>query len=271
LTVRRVVRTAASWIEGAARLGYLSIGIVYIIVGLMTAAAAIGIGGKAASWGDALREISAMPLGTIALIVIGVGLLGYSAWLLINAITDSDRRGRDAKALFVRTGQAGSAVIHTFIGVNALRFAMMHRSSGSSSDANAQHWTGRVMDMPLGRIVVVIAGLTFLGYAVYALTRAWEAKLGSRLHVPSTAARPIIVAICRFGIGARAIVIGIIGGSLVAAAIHQNPSRTEASRGALLNVARAPFGDALLLIVSIGLAAYGVYAIVKARYRTIHA
>lgn len=252
-------------------MGYFAIGVVYIIVGLMTAAAAIGVGGKTASWGDALREISAMPLGTIALIAIGVGLLGYSAWLLINAITDSDRRGRDAKALFVRTGQAGSAVIHTFIGVNALRFAMTHRSSGASSDANAQNWTARVMEMPLGRAVVVIAGLAFLAYAIYAITRAWEAKLGSRLHLPSTAIRPAIVAICRFGIAARAIVIGVIGGSLVAAAVHHNPSRTEASKGALLNVARAPFGDALLLVVSVGLAAYGVYAIVKARYRTIHA
>jgi hypothetical protein len=66
LTVRHVVRTAAPWIEGAARLGYVSIGTVYIIVGFMTAAAAIGVGGKTATWGDALRAIGAMPLGTIA-------------------------------------------------------------------------------------------------------------------------------------------------------------------------------------------------------------
>jgi hypothetical protein len=271
LTVPRTVRTAAPWIEGAARLGFLSIGIVYIIVGFMTAAAAMGVGGKTASWGDALGAISAMPLGTIALVVIGVALLGYSAWLLSSVVTDSERRGNDAKGLLIRAGQAGSAVIHAFVGVNALRFAMTHRGSGSSSDANAKSWTARVMDMPFGRVAVVIAGAAFLAYAIYALTRAWEAKLSSRLHLPASPLRPVIVTICRFGIAARAIVIGVIGGSLVAAAVQQNPSRTEASRGALLNVARAPFGDVLLLIVSVGLAAYGVYAIVKSRYRTVRA
>ena len=267
----RAVARVAPWIEGAARLGYLSIGVVYIIAGLMTAGAATGLGGKAATWRDALAKISAMPLGAVALMIIGVALLGYSAWLASSSITDAERRGNDAKGLFVRAGKLASAVIHVFIGVNALRYATTHRSSSSGGDANAKHWTARAMEMPLGRIVVAIAGLAFLGYAVYAFTRSWEAKLGSRLHLPSNSARPLIVAICRFGIAARGIVIGVIGLSFLAAAVHQNPSRSEASRGALIDLARAPFGAAVLLIVSLGLVAYGIYAIVKARYRTIHA
>ncbi|HEX9406611.1 MAG TPA: DUF1206 domain-containing protein [Thermoanaerobaculia bacterium] len=264
--------TAAPWIERAARLGYFSIGVVYIIVGLMTAAAAMGIGGKAANWTDAIAEISAMPLGTIALLIIGIGLLGYSVWLVSSAITDSDQRGRDAKGLMIRAGAVAAAVIHVFIAAGVFHLARTHTSSSSSgSDISAKEWTGRVMEMPFGRWLVGIAGLAFLGYAVYALTRAWEAKLSDRLHLPVMQARPLIVAICRFGIAGRAIVVGVIGASLVGAALHQNPSRTEAIRGALINVAQAPYGHPLLLIVSLGLAAYGLYAIVKARYRAIQA
>ena len=69
----------------------------------------------------------------------------------------------------------------------------------------------------------------------------------------------------------RAVVVGVIGMSVIAAALQQNPARTEATQGALLDLAQAPLGHILLAIVSLGLAGYGVYEIVKARYRTIRA
>ena len=256
-----------NWIERTARLGYISVGCVYIIAGFLSAMAALGLGGKTASWRDALYVVNDFPLGRIALVVIAIGLTGYGVWGVISGITDSDRRGGDWKGIALRIRAFGSGLVHLAMAFSVFRFALTQRGGGSGSEANARHWTARLMDVPAGRLLVALIGLALLGYGVAALWRAWQAKLGERLHIP--ARHTVIIAICRFGIAARGILVGVIGTSLVRAAIHGNPSETRATKGALERVAEAPFGRWLLVAVTIGLAAYGVYAIVKGMYRTV--
>lgn len=259
----------AKWVERAARLGYISVGCVYIIAGSMTAAAALHRGGHTASWHDAIVAVSAVPLGIVALLVIALGLFGYGAWGLISAVVDSDRRGSDFKGIALRAKYAASGVVHAAMAYGVARFALTHHSSNSGSDSNARHWTARVMDMPFGRVVVFIGGLALIAYGAAALWRAWEAKLGERLHVPKIPARALLIGVCRFGIAARGIVVAVVGGSLIEAVIHRDPSRTRATKGALQRLAEAPYGRAVLFIVALGLVAYGVYAIVKGRFRTV--
>ncbi len=263
-------RQPAEWIERTARLGYFAVGCVYIIGGLMTAAAAAGAGGHTSSWHEAIAAVSRAPLGVFALIVIGVGLTGYAAWGIISGFTDSDQRGNDLKGLALRARNIASGIFHATLAFSLFRFALTNRGGGSGSDRNAQHWTGKLMDVPFGRWLVAVSGMVLIGYGLASLWRAWQAKLGQRLHVPATVpGRALLVAVCRFGIAARGIVVGIVGSSLIEAAIHHNPERTRATRGALQSVGSAPHGAVLLFIIAVGLAAYGVYAIVKGRYRTV--
>lgn len=263
------LREPIRWIEPVARLGYLSIGFVYIVAGCMTAAAAAGAGGQAASWRDAIAEVNRMPLGSAALVVIVIGLLGYSIWLCISAVTDSDQRGRDAKGIALRLRGVASAVIHVAMAVSIVRFLTTHSAGGSGGDRAAKMWTARLMDAPFGRWFVALAGVIFVGYGVYSCWKAWEAKLGERLHIARIRARELLVAVCRFGIAARGVVVAVIGGSIIEAAVHHNPERTKATKGALLRVAQEPYGRILLLILSLGLIAYGFYSMVKAKYRTV--
>jgi uncharacterized protein DUF1206 len=74
------------------------------------------------------------------------------------------------------------------------------------------------------------------------------------------------VAISRFGIGSRGIVFFIVGGSLVLAALRHNPEAAHGTSGALQELP-----DPMLVVVVLGLAAYGVYALVNAKYRRIEA
>ena len=83
-------------------------------------------------------------------------------------------------------------------------------------------------------------------------------------------ARRNVIAVSRFGIAARAVVFFVIGGSFVLAALRHNPEAAHAVTGALRLIAE-PFGGALLVLVGIGLAAYGIFAFVNARYRSIRA
>jgi hypothetical protein len=264
------MKSVDDWVKRTARLGYIAVGCVYIIAGFLTAAAALGLGGRTASWRDAIDFVSGFPFGVIALIIIAAGLTGYGAWGVISGITDSDLRGRGWKGIALRVRAAASGTVHLVMAFSVVRLALTHRSSGSGSDENARHWTARLMDVAAGRLLVALIGVALVAYAVAALWRAWEAKLGERLHVPAkTKGREFLIAVCRFGIAARGVLFGVIGASLVQAAVHSNPSRTRATKGALQRVAEAPFGRWLLFAIAIGLAAYGLYAIIKGMYRRV--
>ena len=123
------------------------------------------------------------------------------------------------------------------------------------------------MQQPFGRWLVAAAGIGVVAYGAYQLYAAWDAKLSKRISLGEidSRVRGKVIAVSRFGIGARGVVFFVIGGSLVIAAFRHNPEAAHATTGAL-QVMPQP----LLVLVGFGLAAYGVYALVNAKYRRIH-
>jgi len=101
---------------------------------------------------------------------------------------------------------------------------------------------------------------------------AWRGRLDSRFSTGSAEreAGPWVVALSRFGIAARACVFAGVGVLLL-----RLPSRTvTAARhtdttDSLRWFAGLPSGRWVLAAVALGLAAYGVYQVLHARYRRI--
>ena len=100
------------WIENFARFGIVSKGVVYCLIGILTAMAAFGLQGKKAGKTDAFNLIYEQPFGKILLLIVACGLLGYVTWRFFQAFRDIDHKGNDAKAKVVRIGYAISAVIY---------------------------------------------------------------------------------------------------------------------------------------------------------------
>jgi hypothetical protein len=260
----------APWVERLARLGYASKGTVYVILGLLAAAAGAGLGGETADRRDVLEFILRQPFGRILLLVIAVGLLGYAVWRIGSGVADWERRGASLKGIALRIGSVVRGLAYGGFAVEVIRLVQGH-ARASGSDASTRHWTQRVMSEPFGRWAVAAAGAIVVGYAVYQLYRGAAAKLGTQLRLervrPGT--RRWIVATSRLGMAARGVVFGVIGGSLVRAAFHHDSRAAKGTSGALREIASQPFGPWLLVLVGVGLAAYGVYAFVNARYRVI--
>src|SRR6185436_9482619 len=76
------------------RLGYAARGVVYIVLGYLalTTASEAQDGGDAVF--DLLRDV---PLGTLVLWLMAIGLLAYASFKFISAIGDVQRRGSDPK------------------------------------------------------------------------------------------------------------------------------------------------------------------------------
>ena len=260
----------APWIRRTARVGFASKGLVYITLGFLAIGAARGLGSAQGQEG-ALESLLHQPFGRVMLWIIAIGLTGYMFWRLIESIKDASGRGSEAKGIAIRVGTAFKGLAYGVLGFQAARMAFRNGSSGASGEQEARSWTGTLLGMPFGRTLLFVVALWIIGYGIYQLSRAWRAKLNRDLALGyvSADARKWIIAISRFGIAARAVVFAIIGYYLFRAAQEYNPNEAKGIGGALMAMRGEAFGAILLIVIAIGLMAYGVYELVNARYRRI--
>ena len=259
-------RQGGDWFERLARAGFAAKGIVYILVGMIAAAAAWG-GGSAQGSEGALRTLYDEPLGRVLLAVIAVGLAGYVLWRFVAAFAnpENDDIGKRVFAFFSGLAYAGLAF-------ETGRTALSGFGGGNGGgDRAAAHWTGVVMAQPLGVIAVGLAGAFFIGYGVYQMYKGLRADVVHRLDLRamSSARTDWMVRVGRIGVAARGVVLGLIGLFLVVAALQADPGEARAMGGTLRTLRQQPYGPWLLGLVAAGLIAYGIFQLVKARYRRI--
>lgn len=265
--LERGAREAAPWIERLARLGYGSKGVVYIIIGLMSLRAALGgRGDTTTDTSGAFRRILEQPFGEALLILVAVGLLGYSVWRIIQSVIDPEGQGSGAKGIGYRLVLFGRGVFHAFLAWEAFSLAMrMGGSSGKSED----HWAARVLAQPFGATLLLIVAVSIAGYGLAQVVRAVGSKVDKRLRLGSLSPRTRrwVIRISRYGLAARGVVFMLIGFLFFRAARQQDASEAGGVGEALGTL----FGSStwLLAVVAVGLASYGIYELIKARYRWI--
>jgi hypothetical protein len=262
------VVAASPWIEGLGRFGYAAKGVVYLIVGWLAVQSALGQGGTTTDQRGALAHVAAAPFGRSLLVVLAVGLVGYALWKIVLGILDTERKGTEWKGLLTRAVQVGVGLIYLGLAYSAIRIAMGDGNVQGSSQ-QTQDWTARLMDQSFGTWLVIAAGLLVVGNGLFQLYRAVKADLCAELDCGdlSSEQRTWVERIGRAGYGARGIAFLTIGALLTLAAWHRNPSEAQGLDGALATLASQPFGLYLLGLVSAGLAAYGIFALIEARYR----
>jgi hypothetical protein len=259
---------ASPWIEGLGRFGYAAKGVVYLIIGGLAVQAALGHGGQMTDQQGAMSRIAEAPFGRSLLVIVAVGLLGYALWQVVRAALDTDHQGTEMKGLVWRAIHAGVAVIYTGLAITAIRMAM-GVGSGQGSTEKAQGWTAWLMNQPFGVFLVGLVGVCVVANGLFQFYKAFKSDLTDDLYLTDVGAehREWVTRIGRAGYAARGVAFVMIGGFLVAAAIHTNPGEAQGLDGALTTLAGQPFGPYLLGLVAAGLAAYGVFALVEARYR----
>jgi hypothetical protein len=125
------------------------------------------------------------------------------------------------------------------------------------------------MNQPLGVLAVGITGVCVAGYGLGRIRKAIKAKLDDqlRLHELEGWTRRLVVGASRLGIAARGFVFFLVGLFLVQAARHSNPGEARDIGYSLRELQKQPFGSWLLAVVAVGLFLYGVYQLVRAKYR----
>ena len=252
------------------RAGYAAKGAVYLMMGVLAVRFAMGSGGAATDSRGALAAIGDGPFGTVSLVLIGIGLLGYMVWRLVAAVTDAEGKGDKPTKLVVRAAQAARGLIYGALGVTALRLLS---TRGSQESTATQDWTARLLGLPFGRAIVAAVGMGVFAYAGYQIYRAVSDKATKHLALGEAGPEQAkwIVRLGRFGIAARAVVFAMIAVFLVRAAMQGDSGQAGGIGQSLRALASGDNGSIVLGVVAFGLIAYGLYQLATARYRYMRA
>ncbi len=261
----------SDWLEGLARAGLATRGVLYLVVAALAVQVARGHGDERADKQGALQAVARQPLGRLLVLIVAVGLGGYALWRFVEAIVGPrDEDPGSSKAKLKRLGYAARGLLYTAFFVSAVQLFIWSSRTSGSDEAQAD-WTARVLDWPAGPWLVGLTGLVVIGGGIYVGWRGLAQKFRKRLKATEmgTAERRWIIGFGTVGMMARMIVFSMIGLFLINAALQHDPNQAVGIDGTLKRLAERSFGPELLLAVALGLAAYGVYSFAEARYRTV--
>ena len=254
-----------------ARAGYVTKGVVYLIVGGLSARVALGDGGSTTDRNGALRAIHEQPFGRFLLVVVAVGLIAFALWSMIQALLDPEREGTGTSGIIARLGYAAVGVSYAALGLAAIQLVLGSGNGGASSDTTTHDWTARLLGLPFGPVLVIVVGIIVIGVAGYLLYLAYAADFRDRLTLNDVdnRVRAWVIALGRAGYAALGVVFSIVGIFLIVAALRDNAEQSKSLGGALHELAREPYGHVVLGAVALGLIAYGLYSLTEARYRRL--
>jgi Domain of Unknown Function (DUF1206) len=239
-------------------IGLISYGLVHLMLAWLALQIAFG-GRNNASAGGALQQLTQQPLGSVLLWVMAIGLFTLVIWQILEATIGREEANRDGR-LRRRLSSAGRAVVYLALGLIAVGVA---RGSGGGSGNGEETLSTRLMALPFGRILVAAVGAAVIAVGISQIVKGVKQKFTEDLdHAVSQNVRRLGTA----GYCAKGVALSIIGGLFGYAALTYDPERAGGLDAALATIRDQPFGTALLVVMAVGIASFGVFCFIWARY-----
>lgn len=257
-------------LEHLARIGLLAYGVVHLLVAWLALQLAWGGGGgESADQSGAMETLSESPLGKPLLWVVAVGLIALAVWQAAEVLRwrhGWSASGKTRTTAIKKSGKAiAKALVFGALAVLAIRFAT---GSGRSSSAQQQQTAAGVFGWPAGRWLVAAAGLVLIGVGAYLVYKGLTKRFLKEIDTTdcSPSALTLVTRLGQIGFPGKGIALAAVGGLLLYAAITFDPSKAQGLDGAMRTILDLPAGRILLTLVALGIAAYGAYCFVRARY-----
>lgn len=247
-----------------ARLGLTARAVVYLVIGLLGLSLAAGNKAELDQKG-ALRELLERPFGFVLVLLCALGFVGYAAWRFAEAASGPVGDGDSTSA---RAKSFGRGVVYSILAITAITVLLGSRSTQAGQQRGL---VAQVLTWPGGTVIVLVAGVAVAAAGVGLVIEGWRRKFLK--YLDNTDMNDSTRRLARWtgtvGSIARGLVVVLIGVLLVVAATTGDKKDATGMDGALKSLLDLPFGNALLILASLGLLVFGVYALVEARYRRV--
>lgn len=261
-------RTADSRpLELLARAGFVGYGIVHLLFAWLALQIAFGRPAGTGDQSGALRALAAQPLGGFLVIATAVGLLAMALWQGLEAAV-GHRAEQGGDRIAERVASVGRAMVYLYFAWTAFN---VFRNAGSSNADRQEAMTARLMATGGGRWLVGLAGVVLaaigVGLVVYGLTKRFEKHLRTGEMNPRT--RTLSRRLGVAGYVAKGIAYGISGLLVIVAAVNYDAKRARGLDAALRTLREQSYGELVLALVALGIAAFGAFCFVQARHRKV--
>jgi Domain of Unknown Function (DUF1206) len=245
-------------VEWGARLGYVSNGVLHLLLGWLALDLAWGsrTDDRRADQSGALATVADSTLGLVVLWVLAIGFTLLALWQVTEIVNGNRETSDRAKA-------AAKCLGYSALAFTGYSFAVGDRMN---SRKQTQDFTRTLMDMPAGQVLVGAVGLVVLGIAAYHVHKGWKQRfLQDLVEHPG---RWAVVA-GRVGYIVKGIALSVVGVLFVIAAVQHRSKEASGLDGALRTLQDAPAGGAVLTVVALGIGLFGIYSFARARYARV--
>ncbi len=255
-------------ISTVARAGFVAKGLVYLVVGLLTLRATMGIGVETSDATDAFSELIKQPFGSIALIVTIAGLIAHAIWKMLQGITDPENRGNATQVVAARISDFLTGWIYIFMAYTA--WQILHGVGTEDGDETTQVWIARVMELPFGSWLVMCLAVAVFAGGLYQFYSAWTAGFDSSFSSKvSKLELQVLRWLGRIGVAAWGIVYCMVALLLYRASVAYDPDEAGGLSDALNALGEQPYGTWVLAITAVGLIIYSVYLLALSYYHKL--
>jgi Domain of Unknown Function (DUF1206) len=216
----------------------------------------------------AMALLADSPVGPLLLWLLAAGLAGLCLWQAVEVFRHHRRLpapGPGRRRAVVQLGKTlGTALVYGFLAVSAARVAL---GSGGRPGADTRAVRG-VLAWPGGQALVVVVGLVVVAIGVYQVRKGLRSDFLDEIDLStvSPALCTLTHRASQAGFVLKGVAFVLVGAVVAGAAATFDPARATGLDGALRAVAAEPHGAWVLVVVAVGLAAFSVYCLARARH-----
>jgi Domain of Unknown Function (DUF1206) len=264
------------WLRAVCRLGLVCRGMVYLLVGYLAfrlALAAHGRAGQPASSAGAVQVAVAPGWGRVPLVLLIAGLGAYALTQLIEAVfRPAHATGAMSRWRQRAVSSWGCLVYLAFcLSTARLLIGTPPQQTAQSEQRQDTGVTAELLRTGWGRVLLAIVGAAAVVAGVEMGRRSVRLDFRERFtsaHMPRALA-VLTRAVGAVGCIARAIVFVLVGVFVLKAAVWSSASQVKGLDAVFRLVASTGGGAWLLAMLASGLACYGLYCLIEARYRDL--
>ena len=262
-------------LRSAARVGLVGYALLHLLVAWLALQLARSAGrtrpddGSAAvDQSGAMALLADSPVGPLLMWLLTAGLAGLCLWQAVEVLRHHRTLPppgpgrRDALVHLAKT--LGTALVYGSLAVSAARVAL-GRASDPAADTRAVRG---VLAWPGGQALVVAIGAVVVAIGLYHVRKGLRSDFLDEIDLSTVS--PALCAVThrasQAGFVLKGVAFVLVGVVVAWAAATFDPAQATGLDGALRAVAAEPHGGWVLTVVAVGLAAFSVYCLARARH-----
>jgi hypothetical protein len=194
-----------------------------------------------------------------------LGFLVFGISRLLGAVRDDD-----ASVLSrLSTGCQGAF----YLALTWVPLSFVLGSSSTGSEQSERTTTAKVLMLPGGRVLVLVAGLVVIAVCTWQVVTALKAGFTDSMRTEGAPrwVQALVRVTGKVGIPMRAAVFLPIGVFLVVSAAHSDPEKAKGLDATMTALARVLWGRVVLCLIVAGFVVFAVYSLLEMRYRDVDA